>query len=274
MKRPFTPILALLSGTLLPSIASAQDCGAADQPCAVTDGTYHIALPTTNTPTGIVVHLHGGGGTGKGMLNSGLANAALERGYLVVAPNGEHPENQWSRDWSVKANNMTFARDDIGFLTDVMQDVRATHDVSDVPVLLAGFSRGASMTWNVACQMPDFADAYAPAAGAFWDDLPETCAGPVRLFHTHGWTDRVVPLEGRSFDDGSVVQGDVWASLKIMRETNGCRNRQPESSSFDGDTWFRHWTDCDAGQIDLMLHQGGHGAPGNWGNIILDWFES
>lgn len=274
MIEALSSIFALSFSLLQANTASAQDCGDAGQPCAVTDGTYHVALPATDTLTGIVMHLHGGGGTGEGMLTSGLAKAALDRGYLVVAPNGEHPENRWARDWSVQANNMTFARDDISFLTDVLQDVLINHDAADLPVLLAGFSRGASMTWDVACRMPDFADAYAPAAGAFWDDLPETCAAPVRLFHTHGWTDRVVPLEGRSFDDGSVVQGDVWASLKVMRDTNGCRDRQPESSSFEGDIWFRHWTNCEAGQIDLMLHQGGHGAPENWGFIVLDWFES
>ena len=127
------------------------------------------------------------------------------------------------------------------------------------------------MVWDVACADPEFADAYAALAGAFWDDLPSECAAPVRMFHTHGWNDRVVPLEGRSF--GAVVQGDVWASLKILRETNGCVNRQPESSRFDGDYWFRHWGDCEAGEIDLMLHQGGHGAPRGWSGLMLDWFE-
>ena len=144
----------------------------------------------------------------------------------------------------------------------------------DVPVLLAGFSRGGSMVWDIACQVPDFASAYAPLAGAFWDDLPEGCAAPVKLFHTHGWNDRTVPLEGRSFRDGAVVQGDVWASLKILRETNGCDARQPERNSFDGELWFRHWTDCRDGQIQLMLHKGGHGAPAGWANRMLDWFEA
>jgi len=259
---------------MLPGLANAQDCGGGDNPCAIAEGTYHVAAPEIDAPAGIVMYLHGGGATGMGMLNSGLAKAALDRGYLVVAPNGEQPDNEWKRDWSVPANNMTFTRDDFSFLTDVLNDVRAARDMTDAPVLLAGFSRGASMTWSVACQMPDFADAYAPAAGAFWEDLPQSCAAPVRLFHTHGWTDRVVPLEGRTFNDGSIVQGDVWASLKVMRETNGCRNRQPERSTFDGDLWFRHWTDCDAGQIDLMLHQGGHGTPDGWGSLVLDWFES
>ena len=255
-----------------PVAAQTDSCGAADTPCTIDSGTYHVLEPTTG-PNGIVVHLHGGGGTGKGMLGSGLAKSALKRGYIVVAPDGFHPNARFTRNWSVKAKGTTFERDDIVFLKDVLVDVQTRFDVAKLPVLLAGFSRGASMVWDVACATPDFADAYAPVAGAFWDGMPTECQGPVKLFHTHGWNDRTVPLEGRSLRNHTVVQGDVWESLKILRATNGCRARQPENSSFDGDLWFRHWTDCEGGRIDLMLHKGGHGAPPGWAAAMLDWFE-
>lgn len=250
-------------------VAAQTACGDADTPCEIDGGDYHYAMPAV-APKGIVMHLHGGGGRGRGLLNSGLARQALARGFIFVAPNGWHPENRWQRDWSVQASNSSHNRDDKLFLADVMADLRARTGLQDGMVLLAGFSRGGSMVWDMACQVPDFADAYAPLAGAFWDDLPSDCAGPVRLFHTHGWNDRTVPLEGRSF--GAVVQGDVWASLKILRETNGCDARQPEANSFDGDLWFRHWTDCAAGEIQLMLHKGGHGAPQGWSGRMMDWF--
>ena len=253
--------------------ASAQPgCGNADTPCSIANGSYHLIVPERD-PVGIVMHLHGGGSTGKAMLNSGLARVSVARGYVFVAPNGEHPEARWTKDWSVRADNTSHDRDDAVFLQEVIADVRDTHQLEDAPFLLAGFSRGGSMVWDMACRLPDFADAYSPVAGAFWESLPETCAGPVRLFHTHGWTDRTVPLEGRSFYDGTVVQGDVWASLKVLRETNRCSNRQPETNSFVGEFWFRHWTDCEAGQIDLMLHKGGHSAPAGWADTVLEWFE-
>ena len=207
------------------------------------------------------------------MMNGQMAQQANARNYVFVAPQGYHPDSRFVRNWSVSANNSFFERDDIAFLEDVMADIQDRHNDRDLPLFLSGFSRGGSMVWDIACQSPNFADAYAPLAGAFWDDLPESCAAPVRLFHTHGWSDRVVPLEGRSFADGAVVQGDVWASLKIMRETNGCTNRQPESSRFEGTYWFRKWSDCQDGQLDLMLHQGGHGAPDGWAELMLDWFE-
>lgn len=70
------------------------------------------------------------------------------------------------------------------------------------------------------------------------------------------------------------MQGDVRASLKILRETNGCDARQPERNSFEGELWLRHRTDCRASKIELMLHKGGHGAPPRWADRMLDWFEA
>ena len=266
------PLIAAFAIFGAAASAQTRDCGDAETPCVIDGGTYHVALPDAVTPKGIVMHLHGGGGRGRGLLTSGLGRGAVARDYVFVAPDGWHPGTRFERNWSVRANGSSFDRDDAVFLRDVLADVRAKTGLMDGPVLLAGFSRGGSMVWDIACHDPGFATAYAPLAGAFWDDLPTQCAAPVALFHTHGWNDRVVPFEGRSF--GAVVQGDVWASLKVLRATNGCDARQPESSSFDGDLWLRHWTDCRAGQIELMLHKGGHGAPKGWAIRMLDWFEA
>ncbi|MEO9683131.1 MAG: polyhydroxybutyrate depolymerase [Tateyamaria sp.] len=271
MRLSAVPLIALLSLFAIP--VAAQECGDADTPCEVPSGTYHVAMPDAAAPKGIVIHLHGGGGRGRGMLNSGLGKEAVKRGYVFVAPNGYHPGARFVNNWSVRAKGTNYEGDDGVFLRDVLADVRTKTGLVDAPVMLAGFSRGASMAWDVACHDPTFADAYAPVAGAFWDDLPEICAAPVNLFLTYGWNDRTVPLEGRSLRGGTVIQGDVWASLKVLRETNGCTARQPESSSFEGDLWLRHWTDCNAGDIQLMLHKGGHGAPSGWGPRMLDWFE-
>lgn len=186
MKKQPSLISILTLCLLLPKVSAAQDCGSAEGMYSISGGTYYLAQPDRSELTGLVIHLHGGGGTGKGMLNSGLAKEALERGYLVVAPNGEHPENRWTKDWSVQAENMSFARDDISFLADVLNDVQENYNAADLPVLLAGFSRGASMTWNVACQTPDFADAYPEEALFLTEpDIPAS-----RCFPT-AWTTEV-----------------------------------------------------------------------------------
>lgn len=259
---------------LIPGASHAdQICGAAEDPCSVQSGTYHAVLPEDAPPKAGIVLLHGGGGKGKGLLKSNMARQSLKRGYAFIAPNGFHPGARFEHNWAVRARNFGHEKDDIAFIRDVLDDVATRFDLPRDRILLAGFSRGGSMVWDIACHAPDTARAYAPAAGAFWDDLPKDCTGPVDLFHTHGWEDRTVPLEGRPIWDGKIVQGDVWESLAILRRANGCTNLQPDSVSFEGDNWWRHWTACDGARIDLMLHPGGHGTPKTWANTALDWFE-
>ena len=260
---------------LFPLAAHAQSCGSAKEPCEIESGTYHVRLPADGTvPKGIVIHLHGGGGKGAGLLKSGIAAQATQRGYLFLAPNGIHPNARFKHNWAVRARNSSYEKDDIAFLNDVANDAATRFNAPRDKTLLAGFSRGGSMAWDVACFAPDTARAYAPAAGAFWDDLPESCVGPVDLLHTHGWDDRTVPLEGRPLWDGRIAQGDVWESLAIMRRTNGCTNRQPSRSAVEGDRWWRHWEDCENARIDLLLHPGGHGVPKGWSAAVLDWFDA
>jgi len=266
---------AMFLGVLMMGVlpASAEACGGRGDPCEIDSGRYHIVLPEGGATAGTVMHLHGAGADGNGALRGGLARAAVARGYAFVAPNGEHPGARFKKNWSVKATGSSFARDDISFLRDVLADAKARHGAPLDSVLLSGFSRGGSMVWDIACLAPDMATAFAPAAGAFWDDLPDGCERPVDLFHTHGWSDRTVPLEGRSLRSGQIVQGDVWASLFILRAVNGCAARQPEKSAIKDDRWWRYWTDCADGSITLMLHPGGHGVPKGWAAAILDWFE-
>jgi len=265
--------LALLALLLLSS-TQAMACGGRGDACDIGAGRYHILLPEGGATAGTVMHLHGAGADGNGALRGGLAKEALRRGYAFVAPNGEHPESRFKKNWAVRADGSSFRRDDISFLQDVLDDAEQRHGINTKNVLLSGFSRGGSQVWDIACHAPDMARGFAPAAGAFWDTLPETCERPVDLFHTHGWGDRTVPLEGRSLRQGRVVQGDVWASLFVLRAVNGCDARQPERTEIREGRWWRHWTDCAKGSLTLMLHPGGHGVPKGWSVAILDWFEA
>lgn len=271
----------LLAGIFaaMTTAAAAGDCGLPGLPgCEVPLGRYSVALPETGTaPFPVLLHLHGAGGTGEKVVKGHVAKAALERGYAVLAPSGHHPNRpKYPKNWSVRAGGTEgeFRIDDTDLIRQSISDAVARFGLDPERILLSGFSRGGSMAWDIACHAPGLARAYAPVAGAFWDPMPEGCTHPVDLFHTHGWTDRVVPLEGRSLRGGAVVQGDVFQSLFILRATNGCTARQPESGPIEGNRWRRIWSDCAAGRIDLLLHPGPHGVPKWWADMALDWFEA
>lgn len=268
MTRILSLILACACGS-----AFAADCGG-EVACEVDGGVYHALVPEA-PPRGAVLFLHGYRGTSSGVTsNEELADDILDRGYAVVAPSGMpiEPGSDGGR-WNARASEDW--RDDTAFLLRVADDAAARFGLPRDQILAAGFSGGGMMVWRVACDAPDAFAAYAPVAGLMWRPLPDECAGPVRLHHAHGWSDTVVPIEGRSFRGGRITQGDLFQGLDLMRTAAGCRRDDPDAYDRDGETLIRAWHDCAPGaEIVLSLHPGGHMVPPGWSERALDWFEA
>lgn len=248
-------------------------CGGPDAPCEVTEGTYHIVLPQGEAPPPVVIWLHGFGRSGEGMIKRASSVVPFtERGYAVIMPDGQPYPGSDNLDWNVE-DGLEYPRDDVAFLRQVFDDAVGRHDLDPDKVLVAGFSRGGSMVWGLACQAPDTAMAYGAVAGAFWEPMATTCNKPVHLFHTHGLSDRLVPFEGRrvNFDGLDFEQGSVMKAFDVLRSQNGCLGAA--SNRVDESVFRKSWTDCKAGSLTLTLTQGGHGIPNNWRNELLDWFE-
>lgn len=256
-------------------------CGPSPDPCEIASGTYHIELPETAAAgRPALMFIHGYGSTGEGALrNRGMVDAALSRGYAVIAPDGMPMPGRNGRSWSFHPLR-TQLRDEVSFLQSVRDDAAARYGLNADNMLLAGFSIGGSMTSYLACAAPDAFSAYAPVAGGFWRPHPTTCAGPVRLFHTHGWADTTVPLEGRvlrgadSNDPAALMQGDIFHTMEIWRATNGCFQLRGDAFSVTEAFWRRSWTRCSEDTaLELALFPGGHGVPKGWADMALTWFE-
>ena len=251
------------------------DCGPEPGPCTLPDGEYHIALP----PSGegqppVVMFLHGAGGYGEATIrNTGMVDPLVKRGYGVIAPTGgrrfgDRPGALWSflPGWP--------GRDETDFLKRVVADAADRFGTSPDRVLLAGFSAGGFMVSYLACNAPDTFPAYAPVSGGFWRPHPDSCKGPVRLFHTHGWSDRTVPLEGRPLRNGQFVQGDIFAGLEIWRAANGCAYDTPTATTQTGPFLRRKWDCTPESALEFALFPGGHMVPPGWSDMVLDWFET
>lgn len=273
------PAAALALAVLLAATgAAAQDvCGTESAACATALGSYRAALPEGEGPHPAVVFLHGAGGNGAGILSmTGMVEALQARGYAVLAPDGlprspERPGGMWS---FLPETARPRQRDEAAFFAQVVADAVARFGVDPDRVVLAGFSAGGFLVNYLACETPDAFAAYAPVSGGFWRDQPARCDGPVRLFHTHGWSDGTVPLEGRILRAGQFVQGDIFEGLTLWRRTNGCTQPDPSGVSATGPFLRRHW-DCAPGSaLELALWPGGHGVPDGWAAMMLDWFEA
>ena len=276
---------SILFGLFLPFLGFATTAHACSQetPCMVGERAYFIAIPEggTDGPTPAVVYIHGWGGSGAGALrNSGMTRSFNERGYAVIAPDGVPREGRSGRSWRFHPRSEDGQRQEIAFLQAVRDDAIARFDLNP-EIILAGFSIGGSMTAYTACLAPDSFSAYAPLGGNFWRPHPVECAGPVRMLHTHGWTDGTVPLEGRVVnrlpinDPNAFAQGDIFHALDIWRQTNGCLHLKADRFPSADLYWRRAWDRCAEGSaLEFALHPGGHSIPKGWANLVIDWFEN
>lgn len=264
--------LAFAATALMGSSAEAA-CGDQAEACKIASGDYEVVLPDTGTETGAaVVFLHGYGGTGNGVLkNTGMVNALTDRGYVVIAPNGLRRAANRGPSWNFFPG--WEGRDEVAYFQELLADAAERFDVDPDQTIMAGFSAGAFMVNYLACQAPETFAAYAPVAGGFWRPQPEACAGPIRLHHTHGWTDTVVPLEGRYLRGRTWQQGDIYAGLELWRDTLGCETHAPGRAWSNGENLLRHW-DCGEGaEISFTIHPGGHSIPKGWAEEVTTWFE-
>jgi polyhydroxybutyrate depolymerase len=271
---------ACVAALVVATVATA-GCGTEPDACVVPSGTYHIELPKSPAPDHpAILFLHGYGSSGAGALrNRDLVDAVLRRGYAVIAPDGLPRPGRSRNGWSFHPQGLK-QRDEVVFLQAVRDDAAQRYGLNPDNMLLSGFSIGGSMTSYVACEAPDIFAAYAPVAGGFWRPHPATCAGPVKLLHTHGWIDTTVPLEGRVLrgtdmnDPEAFMQGDIFDTMEIWRAANGCLQLRGDSFIVTDQFWRRSWQRCtDGTALELALFPGGHGVPKGWAEMALDWFE-
>ncbi|MEM8789880.1 MAG: alpha/beta fold hydrolase [Pseudomonadota bacterium] len=274
-------VMAVLFAVVVALPAAAQGfCGRTGAACEIPLGSYRLAMPEGAAPPGgwpALVFYHGAGGTGARTLgNTGMVDRFTARGWAVIAPDGlPRPNSRFGPGWSFHPDRPR-QRNEAAFTRAMLADASARFGIDRDRVVLSGFSIGGSLVWYLACAEPDLAAAYAPVGGPFWRPHPvvEDCAGPVAMFHTHGWRDRVVPLEGRPLGGGRIYQGDVFHGLEILRAVNGCTGMRADTFETDENWWRRGWQDCTPGSaLEFVLHPGGHAVPAGWADLALDWFE-
>ncbi|GAA0780609.1 polyhydroxybutyrate depolymerase [Roseibium denhamense] len=239
--------------------AAASECGG-EVACKIDGGEYYIHMPsgkTAGSSLGAIFYLHGHRGKAVNAIrNKNFQQLADDLGVAFVAVQGVN--GTWS--FPTAPRNL---RDEPAFFDGVLSDLEHRFDVDVDRTLLSGFSSGGFMTWYLACADSKRFSGYAPIAGAFWEPLPQSCPTDAPyLFHVHGTSDTVVPLEGRWLGGGQWKQGDVFESFAIWRQQN---NLSEESAIAyqDGKLSCQRWQP-ETGLLELCLHDGGHSVEAGW----------
>jgi polyhydroxybutyrate depolymerase len=209
---PTTPAAA--SATSAPEVSRpANGCGAATASGSTTLTTSvagHQRTVIVHIPSGysgsskvpLVLNLHGSGTTAADQeAFTGMDATSDSEGFVVAYPQGLIPSGA-GFDWNVPGVPLVGgkavpagAADDVTFLTTLVRVLEQRYCVDPKRVYATGFSGGARMTSQLACDASDIFAAVAPVSG-LRHPTPCPTARPVPIIAFHGTADAVDPYAG------------------------------------------------------------------------------
>ncbi len=257
--------------------------------------TYKVYVPSSYDKTKsmpLVIALHGGGGSGRGMIELTHFNDISEPNeFIAVYPDGYIPEGATERSWAdgrgvTKADKAGI--DDVGFISALIDDLSAKFNIDTRKVYSTGMSNGGMMTQTLGCKLSDKLAAIAPVAGNMAELVAPTCspARPLSVLHIHGTTDIWIPWDGgyvtlraiRDYPLLGIKCGDILGTQGRVISTqvsinkwlgiNGCLTSPADSTIdpvVDGTSIIKHVYGSCQNNNEVILYEvieGGHGWPG------------
>jgi polyhydroxybutyrate depolymerase len=273
-------VLALaIFWTLLALPARAQVCDYTgfEKPCEVHGGDYRVLVPEGEGPFPVMLYLYGSGGQSTMITDHPVfQESVVGRGYVLVVPGARDIVYYGFLEdtgWGLLSDDKP-VRNEFAFLQRVIDNVARRFPIDRNRILITGQSRGGFLTWEIACHKPDLGAAFAVHAAGYLGPLPQRCTRPVRLMHTHGLADPVVPMASVEVFSGGNPLPALADTMTMMARSNGCRDYSPADDRPFYALTRKTWSGCrSGGSLDLMLHPGGHTMPWVWFRAVLDWFE-
>ncbi len=238
----------------------------------------YVPGPDAPRPLALVFVLHGGGGTGIGMVHltgDGFHDRAARDGAIIVYPDAvERIWNDGRRFPGCRSHSENI--DDVGFISRLIDRIAEEHPIDLNRVYATGISNGGMMSFRLGCGLSQRLAAIAPVVANMPDDLMRDCAParPVSVLVTNGTEDPLIPFEGGHVVSPQRSRGLVKSvddSLAFWARHNGCGAQAdvtlpPERAPGDRTRLERAvWPNCSAG-VSVTLNKivgGGHTWPGS-----------
>ena len=169
---------------------------------ATADGrtrSYLLYIPDglSSGPYPLVLAFHGGGGQGKDQMRDSQMDVTADAdGFLVAYPDGIG--GTWNAGTCCGIAT-TLHIDDVGFVSQLIDQLVADNGVDPARVYSTGLSNGAILSHRLACELTDKIAAIAPVSGGLnvGGDF-ESCnpSHPVPILEFHGTSDDNYPYLG------------------------------------------------------------------------------
>lgn len=252
-------LLAALAACLFSGAVSAQ-CRMGALDALPERGHVHLPATVSATPMPLVVLLHGSGGTGADMLReSRLADTADRHGFVVVAPDGGIAAGR-GFVWNIPgvpsitgAMPPAGARDDVAYLTGLVDRLVATGCIDGRRVYATGLSGGGRMVSWLGCVATRRFAVIAPVVGLragrpLASDPthvdPATCraGAPLPVLAFSGDADTTNPIAGGGAPYWRYPQA---AALQRWAMLDGCR--EPYTRDIDTGVYEQGYARCRGG---------------------------
>lgn len=220
-------------------------------------GTIHLPATPAGAPMPLVILLHGSTSTGAEMLrDSHLAATADRHGFVVVAPDGGIAAGR-GFVWNIPGVPAVTgslpapgARDDVGYLTGLIDRFVASGCIDRSRVYATGLSGGGRMVSWFGCVAPRRLAAIAPVVGLragrpLASDPtqadPATCRGgaPLPVLAFSGDADKTNPIAGGG---APYWQYPQTAALQRWAALNGCT--KPYARTVDASVYEQGYAQC------------------------------
>ncbi len=231
--------------------------------------TYYLYTPKSynpNRPMPLVLVFHGSNGTGHSIADVTRFNDLAEKkGFIVVYPDGIN------HNWRIRRGGFSPKVDDVSFVSALIEHLKQVRNIDSHRIYATGFSKGAILTQDLACELSNQIAAFASVAGALPVPLESSCQPqtPVSMLMINGTNDQSVHYEGDPRDQrGALVS--IPETLDFWRKFDSCTSpgqvqQLPDPNPRDRfKVNISRYSGCRAGsEVTLMaVVDGGHMWPG------------
>lgn len=177
-----------------------------------------------------------------------------ESGAISVFPLGK------DKAWAPAPYAKTTGREDLKFVDDMIDALRATYNVDDEAIYAAGMSNGGGFTAYLGCQRPDVFAGIASVSAAYYDAIHEGCSNDaLPRLDIHGTDDPIISYFGGTRHD--TPYRSVTDVLNDDARRNGCGDKV-DTTRISTTAFRQNWVGCDEPLVHIRIGGGSHTWPG------------